>query len=284
MKRARPPDDLNGIERPHNAKRSKPSIVRPTDLGPITAMLPELRKCLYAVMDVQSLGRLARTCRGFAKDMMTAPAGRIWLPSSWRKVLQEKKRDYNAQYTLAIKFIDNHLRPRRFFERVPNAAAHCRIDIWYDRARISFVTRGETRGMDKSMRRLDVVRRPSNDSDAITTWIDQMPPGELVAKWIDMLAARAAVRQEREKRANRARAKVPPALQQRKKELEARIKETRRDAEYLREHSLRYVVSGIRPEWPAIIEQLAAVLKSMYDAIAELDKINAEIDAIKKQQ
>ncbi len=75
MKRARPLDDLNGIERPHKAKRSKPSFDRPPELGPITAILPEMRRVLFQFMDTQSLGRLASTCRGFAKDMMTAPSG-----------------------------------------------------------------------------------------------------------------------------------------------------------------------------------------------------------------
>ncbi len=286
MKRARPPDDLNGIERPHRAKRSKPSFSRPPDLGPITAILPELRRVLFQFMDTQSLGRLASTCRGFAKDMMTAPSGRIWLPASWRKLLQEKKQHSN-QYTLAIKFIDNYLRPRRFFERVPNAAAHCRIDMhWYNRDSMSFVTRGQTRGMNKSMLSLECVRRPSNDLDApndfVLSWIDQMPPDELVAKWIDMLAARAAVRQERDKRANRARAKVPPALQQRKKKLEARIVETRQLADYLRQHSLHFAVHGSRPDWPHVIERLAATLKTLYDDQAEFDKVSGEIEAIKK--
>ncbi len=69
MKRARPLDDLNGIERPHKAKRSDP---RPPELGPITAMLPDLRQVLYRYMDTRTLGRLARTCQGMAKDMVLA--------------------------------------------------------------------------------------------------------------------------------------------------------------------------------------------------------------------
>ncbi len=172
MKRARPPDDLNGIERPHKAKRSKPSFARPPDLGPITAILPELRRVLYQYMDTQSLGRLASTCRGLAKDMMTAPAGCIWLPAAWRRAIRRLVWPRNAK--LITHMVQNVLRPRRFFERVSNAAAQCRVDEDWDA--VAFSGRGD------SVWCLNTFRRSSDEE---------------VDDWIKRQASRAAERKAR---------------------------------------------------------------------------------------
>lgn len=118
--------DGNGFQR--NVRTPTASYYGPAfNTGPFVSMLlPELRQELFLVMDLQSLGRLASTCRLLYKELVSAGRGcRLTMPAEWKKVLVTQSRALSA----AILFvIEKEIRPSGLFMRVKNVSGTVKID------------------------------------------------------------------------------------------------------------------------------------------------------------
>lgn len=119
--------DGNGFLVYHHAKRSKQEVTRSLDVGPfVTVLLPETRTALYAILSLQTKGRLAQTCRVMARELK----GLIWLPAPWRTTMSYPARtpfERTAMYHLVLDI----LLPRRFFQRVTRVCQLTRLDFSY---------------------------------------------------------------------------------------------------------------------------------------------------------
>ncbi len=259
MKRARPPDDLNGMVRAHKAKRSKREVERSPDLGPITAMIPELRQRLYTFMDVQSLGRLAQTCRGFRKDLSESSTSVNWIPTSWAHSIATRFTVHERMAVRSVRrFIHTVLRPARFFAEVYNAGAVCGIQpksLWS----AYFTVRGTTHSIPS-------CTRPC-DGDESTL---------MIANWMRHAIDSANKRHEKEK-ARRSRPKVPTELRQRHAELLAAYEAQRNTTMKLR-LLVEEVLGGVwTHSWSTKLELVTTEVRDLYRIKAELDQADKEI-------
>lgn len=63
-----------------------PSVVVDTKL--LDALFPELRVMVYSFMTLQSLGRLAQTCKEYRKQLSQHPgSSMLWIPAQWKKAI-----------------------------------------------------------------------------------------------------------------------------------------------------------------------------------------------------
>lgn len=101
-KRFKEENGFTFTNRRSNVKVSR-DVVRNAESGPIVSLLPEIRhKTLYPAMDLASLGRLARTCKGFAADLSRDRKSYNWVPMDWRRLVT------HAKYPKALSTLQGH--------------------------------------------------------------------------------------------------------------------------------------------------------------------------------
>ncbi len=268
MKRARPPEDLNGFPLvPHHAKRSKPNPVRSPETGPIVLLNIDEFLVLFKMLDLQSLGRMAQTCRVLAKYLCAPTTGYIWIPAKWRKMIGVVHWKRTAAQKAARHLISTMFQPARFFYHVHHSADLCTVQLDEFDGSVVIAIKDGTLSYEELLSGKSLVLEYHHDETIV-------PTEEEFKNWFAMLKQRSAARVAKDAAERRASPELVAQKRRLKSDLDAQLVRTQQMCAVLDQ-----AAAGKRPgDWKWHVETFAGDLAKLYGIQDELAQVTAEIE------